>query len=886
LTTSIWESVSGGQSIMKKFIGFVAATTLTSTALLGATTANAQQAQQAQQPASSSGALEEVVVTARYREEKLQETPIAITAITAQDLQERNFTTAYEIGYTVPNAAFRPAQAAFGNTMSAFIRGIGQYDFLAEFEPGVGIYFDDVLHPFTMGSSIDLMDLERVEVLRGPQGTLFGRGSIGGAVRYVSKKPQGDNTGSVSVTYGDFDRIDLRGSYDFALAENVFARVSGVSKKRDGYQDVLDFACANPLAAGVGDGLAADGPDDDTAPDPVAVGSPADNAGSIPTRIPNRLKDCKMGTQGGEDITGARAAVRFVPSETFEFTLTGDYQDDDSEARADSLILLSGPGGPFASWSQNYLARIYGVPFDQRFVSTDRSVTYATYEDARSGLKFVPETSLEQQGVSGKAEWKVASDVLVELIGSYREFESNFATDADQSPFNEQTVDQHSDVDSTTAELRISGRLADAVDWTVGAFYYDGKFETAQTVSIPAFIFSGVYAGACGTQTSATTCSSGLTPNTAATIAAGVIDGAARFLVNAFNITESENTSAFAHLVWDVTDRLSLTAGGRYSKDKKDEDFDNSIVVTQLATDEDHVDWKAGVDFKFTDTVLGYASAATGYRPQAFNPRPFQYTQFVQVDGEEATSYELGIKGDFFDRRMRLNVAAFFIDYSQRITPVGGTECVIAPGTVGAQPPVYADNPPAGPFTDTLGNVCDALTSRTFYQNIPGEVEGAELEFTFQPTEALTITGMYGYTGWSSDDIDNPTAVFGPNAPASINDYPIYVPEQNWSVAMAYAFGTGGGSTITPRVDVYGQSEVCSSTISRNACADGYELVNARLEWASPDRAWQIALGLNNATDEDYLLNIFDLSAFGQPTTEGQPGRPQEWYVQFVRNFQ
>ena len=173
--------------------------------------------------------------------------------------------------------------------------------------------------------------------------------------------------------------------------------------------------------------------------------------------------------------------------------------------------------------------------------------------------------------------------------------------------------------------------------------------------------------------------------------------------MNAFNITESENTSAFAHVVWDVTDRLALNAGLRYSQDKKDEDFDNTIVQTQLSTDETHEDWKAGVDFKFTDTVLGYASAATGYRPQAFNPRPFQYTQFVQVDGEEATSYELGIKGDFFDRRMRLNVAAFYIDYNQRIVPVGGTECVIAPGTQGQQPPVYGDDPPTGPFTDTLG---------------------------------------------------------------------------------------------------------------------------------------------------------------------------------------
>jgi iron complex outermembrane receptor protein len=821
---------------MKKFIGFVVTTILTCTgALLGINTAAAQ----AQQPsATSSGALEEVVVTARYREEKLQETPIAITAITAEDIQARDFKTAYEIGYTVPNASFRQTQAAFGNTMSAFIRGIGQYDFLPEFEPGVGIYFDDVLHPFTMGSTIDLMDLERVEVLRGPQGTLFGRGSIGGAIRYVSKKPQGDDSGSVQVTYGDFDRIDVRGTYDFSLTDNVFARVTGVSKERDGYQDVIDFACANPTLAG-----------------------------SIPSQIPNRLKDCKVGTQGGEDVVGGRVALRAIANENLEFLLTADYQNDTSEARADSLIALSPLVGFFGAWNQDYVVANYGVPYDSRFLTNDPYKTYATYTDVRSGLSFKPQTALEQQGVSGKMEWKVGGDVLVELIGSYREFESNFATDADGSPLNEQTVDQHSDVDSTTAELRFSGRLADSIDWTIGGFYLDSKFETAQTVSLPPITY-GILAIVVG-----------LPPP----VAGGAIDTTSRFLVNALNITESENTSAFAHFVWDVTDRLSLTGGVRYSTDKKDEDFDNSIVQAQLATDESRTDWKAGIDFKLTDTVLAYASAATGYRPQAFNPRPFQYTQFVQVDGEEATSYELGIKGDFFDRRLRLNVAGFYIDYSQRILPIGGVECLVNPNP----PPTYI--PPADPnnpgVIDSLGNACDVTTSLTRYENFPGEVTGAEVEMTFRPTEALTISGIYGYTGWKSDDIDNPTAAFGPAAAPVINDLPIYVPEQNWSLGISYAFGTGGGSTITPRVDVYGQTEICSSTTSRLGCADGYELVNARLDWASPDQAWNIALGLNNATDEEYLLNIFDLSPFGQPTTEGQPARPQEWYVQFTRNF-
>jgi iron complex outermembrane receptor protein len=166
------------------------------------------------------------VVTARFKEEKLQETPIAITAVTGEELQSRGFQNAYEIAYSVPNASLRPAQAAFGASMSAYIRGIGQYDFLPEFEPGVAIYFDDVLHPVTFASAVDLMDLERVEVLRGPQGTLFGRSAIGGAIRYISKPPQGDDTGNISVTYGDFNRVDLRASYDFKLSDTVFARVS------------------------------------------------------------------------------------------------------------------------------------------------------------------------------------------------------------------------------------------------------------------------------------------------------------------------------------------------------------------------------------------------------------------------------------------------------------------------------------------------------------------------------------------------------------------------------------------------------------------------------------------------------------------------------------
>jgi iron complex outermembrane receptor protein len=822
-------------------------------------------------PATEASGLEEITVTARFIEENLQETPIAITAITAAELSARGLNSSYEIAFTVPNASLRPAQAAFGASMSAYIRGVGQYDFLPEFEPGVAIYFDNVLHPVTFASSVDLMDLERVEVLRGPQGTLFGRGSIGGAIRYISKPPQGDETGNISVTYGDFNRVDIRASYDFKLSDTVFARVSGVSKKRDGYQTVYDFACRNPLLAGYGDGLAADGADAGTAPDVVTPGSAADNAFAIPRRTQNREAGCKVGTQGGQDVTGARAALRFAPSDRFDLTLTGEYTNDNSEARADTLVHIGRPPGattlpvPFNFWSDAQVART-GVPFDNRFVPDNIYTSYATYQDPVTGFTVNPKTSFEQDALSAKADIHLSEHMLLEVIGSYGTTDGKFATDSDQSPFSVQLVDGIQRVDAKTGEVRLSGSAADKFDWTTGAFWYKGNFTNSQQVSIPAFVPTAL-------------------------------------LVNGRNTTSSENLSAFATGVFHVTDKFSLTAGLRYSTDKKDEVFDNSIVATSLDTDEHHFDWKAGADFKLTDSVMVYTSAATSYRAQAFNPRPFQVTQFVGVSGEEATSFEVGLKSDLLDNRLRVNVAAFYVDYNKRILPVGGTEC-LADSSGNYINLVPAGTP--GSVQDSLGQTCidqngppppGATTSRTFYNNIPATIRGAELELQFVPVDGLTISGQYGYTDFKGDELKHPALLGNPNVTKILSDNPIYVPANNWSFSVAYKFGGGGDhGSVSPRLDYYGQSQICSGTRTNvsvttidtteaQACSQGFEMLNARFEWASPDDTWRVALGATNLTDEEYFLNKFDLSAFGQPTVEGQPGAPREWYVSFTRNF-
>lgn len=795
--------------------------------------------------------LDEIIVTSRFREERLQDTPIAITAITAEELNIRAFTTAYEVGYTVPNASFRPAQAAYGNTMTAFIRGIGQYDFDQAFEPGVGIYVDDVYQPFMLGTELDLIGVERVETLRGPQGTLFGRGSIGGVMRLVSKKPEGDDSGFVNLTFGDYDRVDISAGYDFSITDNLFAQVSGASRKRSGHQDVIDFACRFP-----------------------------ELAGNLQVRDPSRGRNCVTGTQGGEDLNAFRGALRWVASDSVELIIRADFQNDESEPRADTLVTIQYPldlsgnviqTHGYTLFNNEYINHVptaaepwgYSIPYDDRFIPSNIYETYATYDDARTGLTFNPTSAIEREAVSGTLSWDITDTTGLTVIGSYTDIKSQLTSDADASPFNFQTTGGQQDFDWVTAEVRLSGRAMDRLDWTVGGFYYSGEAANHQLVSFPPILW-GVFRNILG-----------LPPAVAVSI---IESEAGKYSVNTRNIADAESKALFAHAVFDLTDRLTLNAGLRYTEDTKDVDFDNSFFVGPINLDDDHTDWRLGLDFKAADNILVYGSAATGYRPPAYNPRPFTAAQAVSVGGEEATSYELGFKSELFDNRMRLNLAAFFTDYDERIVPIGGTECI---------PPLVSETDP-GAIQDSDGNFCLAVTSLTSYQQLPDtEIKGAELEFFWLPVDALEISAVVGYTDWSSPEVDNcDLNLDGQPDPGFVcSDSANFVPEYNWTVGAAYEFALSDGATLTPRVDLYGQTEICSAFASQLSCADGYELLNLRLQWENAERTWMAAVGGTNVTDEKYYLNIFDLTFFGQNTVEGQPGRPSEWYVTFTRNF-
>jgi len=222
------------------------------TALAFSMTGNAHaQDQAAQSAAANANAAPEIVVTARFRAESTQNTPISITALSGKTLETRGIQSVEGIARSAPNVTLEKNSAGYGKSVIAYIRGVGQSDFLPSFEPGVGIYIDNVYLGTAFGSLFDFSDISQVEILRGPQGTLFGKNNEGGAVQVSTRKAVGDGSGYVEVGLGNFNRKSVKAAFDMSIVpDKVFLRVSGGFNKIDGYVDTIDFTCANPTLAG------------------------------------------------------------------------------------------------------------------------------------------------------------------------------------------------------------------------------------------------------------------------------------------------------------------------------------------------------------------------------------------------------------------------------------------------------------------------------------------------------------------------------------------------------------------------------------------------------------------------------------------------------------
>ncbi|MCJ2181800.1 TonB-dependent receptor [Novosphingobium sp. 1949] len=570
--------------------------------------------------ASDGASIPEIIVTAQFRAQRLQDTPIAITATSGAELEAKSVESVTDLTAIAPNVNLSQATGLNGSAIQAYIRGIGQNDSSFALEPGVGIYIDDVYYGTTFGAILELNDLDRVEVLRGPQGTLSGKNSIGGSIKLFSKKPDGNGGGFLEASTGSYGRLDFKGSADFTIADGLYARVSGMSKHTDGYMTLLDYGCLYPDS-----GITA------------TTGS----------------KSCKTGTEGGIDIHGGRLALRYQPDGSpLEINLVGDYSQNNSEQVATKLIAADN------SAVRSYVAddASAGVPFDSRFITGAHS--YTSYANYASGGNYdsvfgpyqvepgsfttSPENTAKAWGVAGHVDYQLGDHLALTSITAYREAHGKTGIDLDGSPLSLLTQEFTYGHKQFTQELRLSAQLGTLADMTVGGYYYNARDRITGRVLLPT----------------------------------SQLD----FIQD--DPVTNRSTSAFVHGELHLTDALNLIGGLRYTDDKKTYVFHRSntdgsvpdgaslvnLLVVGLNDQSstytgDRIDWRLGANYRFSPELMVYAQVATGYKGGGTNPRPYVVDQIVTFDPETLVTYEAGFKSDLLDRRLRFNGTFFYNDY-------------------------------------------------------------------------------------------------------------------------------------------------------------------------------------------------------------------------------
>lgn len=749
-------------------------------------------AQDGQSGNDNGSGLGEIVVTAQFRETNVQDTPIAITAVNADMLERRSQTTVDQVANQSPNVTLKAQSGVWGPSISASIRGVGgQIDPNPAFSPGVGMYIDDVFYTSTVGAVFDLLDLDRVEILRGPQGTNAGANSIGGAVKLYSRKPDGSG-GFAQVTYGSRNRIELRAAGDFALVpDTVFVRVSGASKSQDGHVKRIDYECAHP-----GSGL--------------------------PSFATNG--DCQLDTLGGVNYNAFRAALRVVPSDRFEINISADVTRDTSEIGA-YVMSRSNNASPNVS--------LNGVPYDSRFTPSDPYVNYASFYMPGGLIDGVqtrtltadPDNDYLGWGTAGTIDWEVAEGLKLKSITAYRHFRAKWAGDVDGSPLPLGLDLEDVENSQFSQELRLFGDLAGgAVEYTLGGYYLKrtGHYQPRQY-----FVYNGP-----------------------------------TYDIVSDDHISNESLAGYANVVWHVVDGLNLTGGVRYTHEKKSFAYGRYTPEGDPAPggldtlnglvskyNDGRWDWSISADYKFTDDVMAYGSVSTGYRSGGITPRPFAPEQALPFGPESVVNYEVGLKSTLFDRKLRLNLAAFYNDLKDvQFTLLTCPEISSFPSCA------------------VVANAGDA------------RVKGVEAEATAEPVPGFLIDGSVSYLDFEYTKV-NPAA-------GNIQVRP-YSPEWKWSIGAQYEIDMGDAGSLTPRVDASYMSEVYSSnTIRETARLPGYTVANARLTWKSVEKDWEVALEVTNLTDKLYYTSNADLSFIPSiGFAWNSPGRPREWALSVKRSF-
>ncbi|MDF7776445.1 TonB-dependent receptor [Sphingomonas sp. AOB5] len=711
---------------------------------------------QAAAPAEDDGTNQDIVVTAQRREERLQQVPISVSAFSSAALEDRGVTNLRNITQFVPNIELSVSNrpTAGGSAYAAWIRGVGTGDYAFPTDPGIGLYLDNVYMARTLGGLMTLSDIERVEVLRGPQGTLYGRNTIGGAVNIVTRAPvlTGPVTGEVLGRGGTWGRIDGSASISAPLIDGVL----GIK-----------------LSAG------------------------SFNQGGVGRRL---LTGERM---NNESRLVFRGGVLFQPTANLTIDIRGDYstQRNNGElAQVAQYRTTPAAVARYNTFAAPVRAAELGLPvgsvYDARWVAPDGYSTYSNspvQDDYNTG------------GVSGVVTWDVADNVSLKSITAWRQIDTHIRVDGDNSPFIIASTNETFSDQQFSQEFQFNASFWDnRMKFVAGLFYFR---ETGDNWKYSEN-FHGVYQ------------------------VTGVASDARDTLTTQHY--EAKSYAAFWQLDAEVLPTVTITLGGRLNRDEKTFDMmvrlpernGVSVPFSSRSADWDSFTPKVGLNWKPTDDLMFYGSYSQGFKSGGFG-LPTATSPTTAYNPETLSTAEIGVKSQWFDRHLTLNLALWTSDWKDIqfniIVPTGTGQVNI---------------------TQNGGSA---------------RLKGFEAEVNARTGFGLSFNLGVGYTESHFYHLASGAAAVGITLASPLPHIP------RWTIAPGVQFQTDSNlGRFTLRGDLHYRSEQFLTIGDPTSFEKGYALLSARVSFEPKALSgWEFGVEANNITDQRYLVYSQNATAFG-----------------------
>lgn len=700
--------------------------------------------------------LEEVVVTAQKRVESLQDTPLSVAAYSEDMLESQGITTLTDLSIQAPSLQSYDFPTSTSN-IALFIRGFGNTDSQTlTIDNPVGVYIDGVYIARTSGATIDVLDLERVEILRGPQGTLFGRNSSAGAISFITKKPAEEFKGSVEGGFGNFGAWNGGITLDVPIAPTLRTKLSYKASAVDGWVE-------------------------NKGPNPVA-GQPSE--------------DFYQKSQ-----EGYRLAVAWDATEN----LSVDYSFDRAEIDTTA-------------------------PYYQQDPSKRQEETSHLFFGGGAYQYVLPESDTTQWGHNLTLSWDLSDSLTLKSITGYREMEEYAIQNWSDTLFFATALDWSTEAFSQ--EFQVLGSVfGERLDYILGYYYFEEQGEKSEEQWTNA---------------------NSLVPDALAEPLAStsVLLGGNNLGIHNID-TDLESQAVFVQATFtpDILDsRLSITGGLRYTEDEREatRGVDASNPSIQFfpgmnTLDYDRVDYTFVLDYAVTDHASVYFRTATGYRAGGSGERTLDFG--LTFEEEDNVSYELGLKSELLDRRLRINAAAFMTDYDDLVLTISGRPPLFAS---------YVENTNAG----------------------EAEYQGFELDVVGMIGESTTLSFSYTYLDSELQDVVVPDESFllsGPPAsPVDLRGQDItdmtfvpFAPENAYSIALDHSVPLRGSASLDFHLN-YGWRDELFSQSGMGLPVDDIGMLGARValtDWQVGGTWMTLSAWGKNLTDEEEV--IYNLSNFG-----------------------